>query len=508
MNEEHGTKGTMNMVQDNLQRDLYARGIWPLRVIRQRIALNRMLRSTAPEHIDVLVDAVDAAHPRAYTICRALAAETVHSRVDRLWERWQTARQPWLGKILHAIGRPHSAELATLSLLKLGRPTEIRADRRAAASSLALLDDDDEMVSAAVLQFAAALPNVAWANDALFDTWMRTGSPELERLLCGVRRAPSSPAKEALFLIATGDLRGYHEMGDDTAAYFHEGLALAPGPLRQRITNVVTQSADRRLIDAFASAVSVCRDTRTEIEVRKIAGDEDGIVDAARGYGVFELLGLCERWAGMDMRPRDPSRRRAVDRAVVSWKQVGRIMIGERVDPPDGLVDYFTWWEERRLDNETINSGLLASDPLVRAGAAWAGHRSGKLPADRVEGMSKSEHWPERLIANLVDPQRTCLPNEHVWWMGQVHGEIADVLLTATAEGNPSQSEQLRGVLSSCRGATDQTSTTNRCLAEVLLAFQEHFQRGAIAITADDGASEPGAIRIVGEVDPANGGFR
>ena len=492
------------MTLSELKTKLLADKPWPLYMLAQGAALKELAASTDPESVTILVDAVESGHRLASQIKRALAAVTDAPRADRMWEIWQKDRQPWLGKALKSVGLSHSGAFAVLALLKLGRAGEIASDRRAASTALSLLTDQDADVRAAVLAYAGALPNVAWANDELFDAWIRTQSPELERAIRGQKRSPSSVPKEALFLVAVGDMAGYHAIQDETGQIFREGFSLASDELRQRVTGVVTNSGDRRLIDAFTRALGGNRDTGTEIEARKTAGDEDGIVEAARGYGVFEVMDLCERWAGVDLRPADKSRLRVVERSVAAWREIGKISFEAPAKLPNGLVDFFDWWEGQKLGEKELAEGLAAPDPLVRAGSAWVSHRKAKMPPAQVEKMATSEDWPERLVARLVDAKYAAAPNEHVQWTSLAGGVISGALINATAAGTPAEHEALLQIHASCKGKTDRASQVNRGLAEILLAFQSHFQRGVIVATADDSAQDRTAVQASEAVDPAD----
>lgn len=484
------------MTMTELREKLFANSPPLVCLLRQNAALKELVASTDPQAVQILVEAVDGKHRLAGQVRKALAGISDQGRADRLWESWHQARQPWLGTVLRSINKPHGGSLALVSQLKLGKPELIPQDRRTAIETLGLLEDPDDDLHRALVTYVAALPDQAWANDEILDAWLRTQSADLERIIREQGRQPSSVPKEALFWVATGEAARYHAIQDETGQIFREGFAMAGDPLRKRLVEAVTRSGDRRLIDAFAGALGGERQTETEIEARKTAGDEDGLVEACRPLGVFDLLDLCERWAETGRLPTDPARKRVVETAVAGWRTMGRITFEAPAKLPNGMVDFFDWWEQQKVGEKDLAAGLTNPDPLVRAGSAWVSHRRGGLPAATVDKMAVSEDWPERLVARLVEPKHAAASNEHVQWTSLAGGVIPGAIIATTAAGTPAEHETVLQVRKANTGKTDNASTVNLGLAQILAAFQSYFQRGVIVASEDDSAPDRGAIAV------------
>jgi hypothetical protein len=465
-------------------------------LINQGNALKGLVASTDRQATEVLIGAVEAKHRLAGQISKALAESTDQGRVDCLWEHWHQERQSWLGTVLRSVNKPHAGSLALESQLKLGRPELAPQDRRTAIEVLGHLADKDADLRQASLTYIAALPNQAWANDEILDVWLRTQSADLERIIREQGRQPSSVPKEAVFWVAVGEVARYHAIQDETGQIFREGFAMAGDALRKRLSDVVVRSGDRRLIGAYSSAVGGEQQTDTVIEARKTAGDEDGLIEACRPLGVFDLLDVCERWAETGLRPTDPSRQKLVEAAVAGWRSVGKITFEAPTKLPSGMVDFFDWWEQQKTSDKDLAAGLTNPDPLVRAGSAWVSHRRGNLPPATVDKMAVSEDWPERLVARLVNPKYAAAPNEHVQWTSLAGGVIPGAILNTTAAGSPAELDAVRLILDASSGKSDSASLVNHGLAQILVAFQNYFQRGVIVASEDDSAPDRGAIAV------------
>ena len=90
---------------------------------------------------------------------------------------------------------------------------------------------------------------------------------------------------------------------------------------------------------------------------------------------------------------------------------------------------------------------------------------------------------------------------EHVQWTSLAGGVISNSLFATTAEGTPAEHETLLRLREASAGRGDRVAVINRGLAGVVLAFQSHFQRGAIASQADDSAEQRGAIQEGGAAE-------
>jgi hypothetical protein len=465
----------------DLKSNLMATKPWHLYFIKQGSALKGLLVSRDPGAAEVLVEAVDSGHRLSSKIKPALAAVTDAGWIDRLCCLWAKQRQGWLGELVKAMKWTSSEPgVSVLCALKSGLQKRLGTDSQTVTAVLAHIGDEDEDLKAGAVAYAARLPDEARCNDALYDMWFRTQSTELREVITGQQRLPSSVAKETLLRLSIGDADGYLALDDENGQIFREAWGLASDPLRQLLVGTVTKSGNSRLIDAYTKALGGELDPATELELRKTAGDEDGLLETCRTLKIFDLLDQCARWEETGTRPEDPSRKRAVENALVAWREVGEIEYDEAPELPEGLVDFF---------DAELDSSLDSPDPLMRLHASVNGKGSPN-PQDWI----KSKAWPERLAARLLDPSLAGEP-DHVEWTG---GVISNALLVTTAEGTPAEHETLLGLREANAGRGDRASVINRGLAGVLLAFQSHFQRGAITTEDDDSAEDQAAIQVGG----------
>jgi hypothetical protein len=492
---------------NELKQKLQVGGIWPFKLMGQRKAMAGLLASNDLAATDVLAEAVDTSHGLSRMIRTALAASTDAARIDRLCQHWASKRAVWLGAIIKSQGWTGATDgVSALCALKAGLAGQLGLDHATAGAVLEYLLDADADVRQGVHAYVARLPDSADVNDRLFDTWIRTGSQELEKLLVTQKRLPGSLPKETLLLLATGQVKRYLELGDEKGDYLREAYAIATPALQTRINETVMQARDRKLLDAYerARAAAGALDPAMLIKARQTAGDEDGVITAAKNYGVLQMLEICERWAASKSRPTDPARRRAVERAVAAFQRIGKVEFEAPPKLPDGLVDFFEWTEKEnsKTDDKTVATHVKDEDPFVRTGAAWVLHRRGKLPAADAQRLAKSEDWPERLVARLANPALAAsgAGQEHVEWTGLAGGVIAPLLFTATATGTPAEHEELLAIYEANKKAGDEGGKLNAALAEILIAFQSYFQAGGITVGDDDSAGRKEDVKVGADV--------
>jgi len=404
-------------------------------------------------------------------------------------------------RYLEGLGDP---TLAAPVRLKLGRAESIATDPKTARAVLDSFTDADAEVRAGAKAYARLLPDETGVNDALYDLWLRTEAAEIADLLSGDRRLPSSPAKEALLHLTSGHVDRYHAMGDPNGQIFRDAYAMASRGLRAKLNDVAMKSRDVRLIDLYASTVGSAEVAiKPVLDARMAAGDEDGLFEALRPLGIGDLLDLCERWRETGRRPKEATRRRAVDLAVAALERLGgNVELDPPPELPDGLVDFFQFWEEQNLDAAALRDRLKAEDPFVRAGAAWAVSRRGALPAGLSDKMASSDDWPERFVARLVDAKHVAPKDEHVRFTSLFHDVVSEAVLSATAGGSPAENQRLRQVVGDGRQRAGRAAALERELAQILLAFQDAFLGGLVTVHADDAAREKEAVRIEGDVAP------
>jgi hypothetical protein len=485
----------MNETVQKLKERLHADGIALFKLMGQRKAVAGLLASSDLAATDVLAEAVDAEHGLSSMIGQALSATTDAARIDRLCQHWAKKRSEWLGTLIKSQGWIGTTDgVSALCALKAGLAGRLGLDGETATAVLAYLMDADADVRQGVSAYVARLPNIAETNDRLFDAWIRTESKELEQALVTQKRLPGSLPKEALLLLATGQVKRYLELGDERGDYLREAFAIATPALQKRINETVMQARDRKLLDAYerARATAGELDPAMLVKARQTAGDEDGVIAAAKDYGVLQMLEICERWAASKSRPTDPARRRAVERAVAAFQRIGKVEFEAPPKLPDGLEDFFEWTEKEhaKTDDKTLATQAKDEDPFVRTGAAWVLHRRGKLSDAEAQRLAKSADWPERLVARLANPAlaATGAGQEHVEWTALAGGVIAPLLFTATATGTPAEHEELLRIYEANKKAGDEGGRLNATLAEILLAFQSYFQTGGVTVSDDDSA--------------------
>lgn len=481
----------MNPAQ--LKSSLNATKPWPFHLLKQSAALKELAASADPQAAQILAAAVDAKHRLTGKIVPMLAATTQPPWIDALCGIWAKQRQDWLGKMIRSnkwIGATPGVD--SLCYLKTGQQERLPIDAPTIAAILPALSDPDADVRAGVAAYATRLPDDARSNDALYDAWIRTRSKEIRDVITGQKRLPSSVAKETLLRLSMGDVDGYLALDDENGQIFREAWGLAPDPLRQLVVQTVTRSGNSRLIDAYTRALGSGgdggggADLAITLEARKTAGDEDGLLDACRPLKILDMLDQCGRWAETGRLPADPSRKRAVENAIAAWREVGKIEFEDTPTLPDGLTDFF----EAELD-----STLDSPDPLMRLHAAVSGKGQSAPPK-----FIKSDAWPDRLAARLLDPALAGA-TDHVEWSSLTGGIISTAVFATTAEGTPAEHETLLRLREATAKRSDRPAAINRGLAGVMLAFQSHFQRGAIASLADDSADDRAAIQVGGEAD-------
>ncbi len=429
-----------------------------------------------PQGALVLAEILGKSHPNAEQISEALlqlSAERDAEKVKALWLDW--ARSPTV---------PVAAVLA-----RLGWPAGQGVDTKIARDILgvAQLDAAPELPRA-VAAFARTLPVGDEAvNDAIYAAWVRAQSAELEKLIAEQGRQPGSPVLEALHALVTGRLERYAALNDGDAMLFVQAFALAPEAFRERVQRSVARSEDRHLALAYRRALSGSGsvDADSRLDNLKRVGDEDGLFEALRSLRLAEVLDLCERWAGSAARPTGTQQRAAVERAVTAWRGLGEFKVEPGPRLPDGLVDIFDWWRSQKPCDAELRADLGAPDPFQTARGLYLGHERGLVDGARIAAASNSEHWPERLIARLLDPALLAQAKEdHVLWVSACAGDAS--LLNAAIGGTPEDYARHTDLLGKARGPA---AARSRGLLEILCGFQGVFI--ASIPTVDEVAESP-----------------
>ena len=415
-------------------------------------------------------------HPNAEQLSEALlqlSAERDAEKVKALWLDW--ARSP--------------TESVAAVLARLGWPTSQSVDGQVTRDILGLMNPGVEAgILGTVVAFARALPlGDEAANDAIYATWVRAQSPELEELIADQGRQCGSPALETLYSLVTSRFERYAALKDDDTMLFVQAFAMAPEPFRARLAPAVAASPDRRLKEAYRRAMSSAGvDAASQLDNLKLVGDEDGLFETLRSLRLAEGLELCERWAGIAARPSGAQQRAAVERAVTAWRSLGDFKVEPGPKLPDGLVDIFDWWRSQKPSDAKLRADLDAPDPFRKARGLYLGHGRGLVDSARIAAAGNSEHWPERLVARLVDPVLAAqVKEDHVLWVSTCAGDAAllNALLNAEIGGTPEDYARHTGLLAIAHGTA---ATPIGGLLEILCGFQAVFVAGEI--TVDDSA--------------------
>ncbi len=120
-----------------------------------RYALACLSRSSDPDSIDILVDSLDSVSSQLRArIIGVLEATAAPPKTDRLWRLWAAGRQPLLGEILQRGGRAAEADdLLELSLLKLGRESQLPLGRALFPALVPYFADPDPDVAGACRRY-------------------------------------------------------------------------------------------------------------------------------------------------------------------------------------------------------------------------------------------------------------------------------------------------------------------------------------------------------------------
>ena len=434
----------------------------------------------SPASVTALAEALCKGHPdaaRIEAVLRQLSATRDAGKVLALWE--QLAQKPVapLASTLIHLGWPQGCTAQP----KIARDILAAASHHAAPETLK-----------AVTVFARSLPVAdEEINDAIYGAWMRSQSDDLESLISEQERQPGNPALEALHALVARRPEYYAALHDENGHLLIQAYAMAPEPLRERLARAVAASHDRRLKAAYREALDGSgADTNSNVDNLKRVADEDGLFESCRSLRLMQVLDLCERWAGIAARPGGASQRAAVDRAVAAYRRLYDVVADDPPALPAGFVDIFDGWRAQQPDDAQLQADFDAADPFLRARALYLGHGRGLADEARVAAAVASEHWPERLMARLIDPAICAQSGEdHVSWVTACAGDAA--LLNARVGGTPEEYARHSALL-----AAGKLDARNLGLLEILCAFQEVFVGAGITVDTGAEATDPHAIEV------------
>ena len=372
-----------------------------------------------------------------------------------------------------------------------GRAVEVATARAVLAAAT---DGTSPEILQAVTVLARALPVAdETLNDAVYGAWLRSRSEALERLIAEQGRLPGSVVLEALHALVTGQVERYAALRDEDGALLSQAFAMAPEPFRERIARTVASSPDRRLKEAYRQALTGGGlDDARSVDSLKRVGDEDGLFEKTKALRLGAVLDLCERWAGSDARPSRPEQRAVVERAVTAYRALGKFQVELGPELPKGLVDLFEYWRREKPSDADLRADLQAEDPFRKARGLYLGHERGLVDRQGLARAANSEHWPERLVARLVDPATLAEAKEdHVLWVSACAGDGA--LIQTPIGGTPEDYARHSDLLGKVRGAA---AARTRALLEIVCAFQGAFVASGITIDETAEATEPTAVEV------------
>lgn len=387
-----------------------------------------------------------------------------------------------------------SAALAAV-VAELGWPPLRPVPAKLAHDLLGLAADDAEaeILAAATVLARALPPDDEALNDRLYGAWVRTQASELESLIIEQARQPATPALEALFALASGQLARYAALEDRNGDLLVEAFALAPETCRVRVARTIAASPDRLLKLAYRRALrSSAVDAVRSAENLALVGDEDGLFEQTRHLTLLQLLAVCERWATSKARPSQPRYRAAVERAVEAFRALGEVE-GERgPELPDGMVDLFDYWRAEAPPDAELRADLEDEDPFYTARGLYLGRERGLVDADRIARAAKSAHWLLRLVGRLLDPIAiTEAKSDHVVYVNACAADAQ--LLTTVVGGTPDDYDRS---LAGIRDASGPGAPREQALLRLSSIFQAVFVSGGITVDDTDAAVDGHAIEV------------
>ncbi len=449
----------------------------------ERLITEQERQPGSPASAIALAEALSKGHPdtmRIDAVLRQLSAERDADKVLALWEHWVQAPTAPVAAILAHLGWPAGG----VAQAKTARDILALANHGAAPEILK-----------AVTVFARSLPVTdEGVNDAIYGAWVRSQSDDLEQLITGQERQPGNPALEALHALVAGKPKRYAALHDENGHLLIQAYAMAPEHLRERLARAVAASHDRRIKAAYREALAGSgADAASSIDNLRLVADEDGLFESCRSLRLMQVLDLCERWAGIPARPSGASQRAAVDRAVSAYRRLKDFKAEKGPALPTGMVDIFDWWRTHEPGDAQLRSDLEADDPFAKARGLYLGHKCGIIDASQVAAAAMSQHWPERLMARLVDPAFCAQPGEeHVFWATACAGDVR--LLNAPVGGTPEDYAHHTALLAAM--PDNPIDVRNRGLLEILCAFQEVFVGAGITVDASAEAADRHAVEV------------
>ena len=420
-------------------------------------AVEHLFSSNSREAALKLAGAVEKGHPEADAIFHRLlllqhsSQPVMHSA---LWNYWKASRFEELQK------RMHSSETLQQDLLHA----------------------------------LEAMPENDWGNSLLFMLWTLLDRDDIaEKIEAKGRYAPALEM-DALFGLVRGNPGRYLDLEDPDYSIFEKAWLAASGARRQRISTTVLKSQDPRLVAAYDHAVKEGHDPQLVIEALKLCGDHDALLDRLHGLPFTGALEVIAFWEVSGGRPKSPSKKAVVERAVALYRKLAALLAQSRSFAPPGTRDIFSFWTERYQSDELLQQDLSSPDPFRRAGALFAGAQQGLIPRNRLQEISLNGTWPEKLALHyLFTVPDANSRQEHVSWL-QPQENIVAAILTTRLPGSLEESTLMDERVHAGARPADQSAQLQRKLLQLLTLMQGYFLRGLITVDSNDEATEKNAV--------------
>jgi hypothetical protein len=156
------------------------------------------------------------------------------------------------------------------------------------------------------------------------------------------------------------------------------------------------------------------------------------------------------------------------------------------------MVDIFDLWRAEKPSDADLRADLDGDEPFRKARGLYLGHERGLVEAKRLADAARSDHWPERLIARLVDPAALAGAKEdHVLWVNACAGDAG--LLRAPIGGSPEDYARHSANLKQASGAA---AGRTQALLTILCTFQGVFVAGGITLDETGEATDRRAVEL------------
>jgi hypothetical protein len=247
-------------------------------------------------------------------------------------------------------------------------------------------------------------------------------------------------------------------------------------------------------VAAYDHAVREGHDPQLVIEALKLCGDHDALLDRLQGLPFTSALEVVAYWEEHGGRPKSSSGKAVVEAAVALYRELPGLLPELRPSRPPGARDIFPFWTERYGSGELQEQDLASPDPFRRAGALFAGLQRGSVPRSRLQEITQSGAWPEKLALHyLVAAPEAGPRQEHVSWL-RPQDHIMAAILATRLPGSPEESSMLMDRLHTSPGTADRSAELQRKLLQLLGLLEGYFLRGLITVDSSDDATEKHAV--------------